>query len=175
MGVFDKDLIQKDLSVKDILREKIISIASNITHHINEATTCGASEFSRITEPGSYGSHDTDIVWKDRYEAFNDYLTIAVGKLQEELNRHPIINDKKTVLIDGMSVFGDIWGGSRWNKDSCVLYKVNIEYTLCSGVIPFVRSERFMTTISFDVSLDSPHPLQEPWNLHSSYPYPVVW
>lgn len=168
MSVFDKDLIQKDLSVEDILREKIVSIASNITHHINEASACGVSEFSRITEPGSYGLYDTDIVWKDRYAAFSDYLTVAIGKLQEELNSHPIINDKKHVLIDRMNVFDDIYEGGRWDKGSSVLYKVNIEYTLLSGVIPFIRNERFMTTISFDVSLDPP--TQELWNLH-----PVIW
>jgi len=175
MGIFDKDLIQKDLSVEDILREKIISIASNITHHINEASAHGIFEFSRMTELGSYGSHDTNIVWSDRYAAFSDYLTFAIGKLQEELNRYPIINNKKSVLIDRMNVFGDIYEGGRWNKDSCVLYKVNIEYTLRSGVIPFARSERFMTTISFDVSLDRPVPSQESWNSHSVCPYPVIW
>lgn len=170
MSVFDKDLIQKDLSVEDILREKIVSIANNITHRINEASAHGVFEFSRITEPGSYGRYDTDIVWKDRYAAFSDYLTVAVGKLQEELNSYPIINNKKSVLIDRMNVFGDIYGYDRWNKDSCVLYKVIIEYTLRSGVIPFVRSERFMTTISFDVSLDLPRSPQEPWNLS-----PAIW
>lgn len=168
MSVFDKDLIQKDLSVEDVLREKIVSIASNITHHINEASACGVREFSRITEPGSYGRYDTDIVWKDRYAAFSDYLTVAVGKLQEELNSHPIINDKKHVLIDRMNVFGNIYEAGCWNKDSSVLYKLNIEYTLRSGAIPFVRVERFMTTISFDVSLDPP--TQELWNLH-----PAIW
>ena len=170
MSVFDKDLIQKDLSVEDILREKIVSIASNITYRINEASAHGVYEFSRITEPGSYGPRDTDIVWKDRYAAFSDYLTVAVGKLQEELNSHPIINNKKSVLIDRMNVFGDIYEGSRWNKDSCVLYKVNIEYTLRSGVIPFVHSERFRTTVSFDVSLDLPRSPQDPWNLS-----PAIW
>ena len=173
MSVFDKDLIQKDLSVKDILREKIVSIASNIACHINEASAQGVLEFSRITEPGSYGPRDTDIVWRDRYIAFSDYMTFAIGKLQEELNRHPIINNKKSVLIDRMNVFGDIYSFDRWNKDSCVLYRVNIEYTLRSGD-PFVRSEKFMTTISFDVALDLPHSPQEPWNLHSVYPYPVI-
>ena len=158
MGVFDKDLIQKDLSVEDILREKIVQVASNVINSINEVSTHGVFEFPRITEPGSYGPQDTNIVWKDRYDAFYDYLKFNVGKLQEELNCHPIINNKKSVLIDRMDVFEDIWGSSRCDKDLCMLYKVNIVYTLRSGVIPFVRSERFRTTISFDVSID-PYPV----------------
>lgn len=175
MSVFDKDLIQKDLSVKDILREKIVSIASNITHRINEVSAHGVSEFSRITKPGTYGPYDKDTVWRDRYEAFSDYLAVAVRKLQEELNSHPIINNKKSVLIDRMMAFGDIYGYDRWSKDSGVLYKVEIEYTLRSGLIPFSHSERFMTTISFNVTLDRPVPTQEPWKLHPVYPHPVIW
>lgn len=154
MSVFGKDLIQKDLSVKDMLTEKIIPIASNIANNINEASHCGIQEFSRMTEIGSYGSSDTNIVWYNRYSAFLDYITVNIRMLQEQLNNHPIIHDGKSVLINNMSVFYDMFKYD--NSANTVPYKVVVDYTLRSGILPFIRNELYKTEINFDISLDPP-------------------
>jgi len=169
MGVFDKDLIQKDLSVKDILTEKIIHIASNIVNNINEASHCGIQEFSRMSEIGSYGGSDTDIVWPNRYSAFLDYITVNIGILQEQLNNHPILHDGKSILINSMRVFYDVLKYD--NGTNTVPYKVVVDYTLRSGIIPFIRNERYRTEIDFDISLDPPRCEYQLPGMH----FPHIW
>ena len=154
MGVFDKDLIQKDLSIEDILRSEIIRIASNVVDNINEASAHGVCEFSRMTEPGTYGIIDQQNVWPTRYAAFLDYMSVKMDMLKDRLNNHPMIYNKKSVLINNIKVLYNIF---KYDADeNKVPYIAIIDYSLRSGVMPFVRGEQYRIEICFDIFLDPP-------------------
>lgn len=155
MGVFDKDLIQKDLSIEDILRSEIIRIASNVVDNINETSAHGVCEFSRMTDPGTYGIMDQKtVVWPTRYAAFLDYMSVKMDVLKDQLNKTTIIHNKKSVLINNIKVLYNIF---KYNdNENKVPYIAIVDYSLRSGVMPFVRTEQYRIEICFDIFLDPP-------------------
>ena len=82
------------------------------------------------------------------------------------MNKKPIFHNKKSVLIDNMTVFYDVF---KYDPANRVPYRVIVDYSLRSGITPFVRNEQYRTEICFDISLDPPtcHPGE---SLYFSFP-----
>ena len=156
MGVFDKDLIQKDLSIEDRLRVKILERAEGIKWSLDRASSEGVMEFSRLTEVGSYGINDRTYVWCDRYDAFMDYLTVNLLAMQEEINQPPYMyHDGKIVCIDRITPFSKIEPTLR-GIGGPIHVRVPIQYRLRSLARPFLHNEGFAFEVDFDITLARP-------------------
>ena len=155
MGIFDKDLIQKDLSIEDRLRTKILERAEGIKWSIDRASSEGVMKFDRLTEVGSYGVNDRSYVWQDRYEAFMDYLTVNLLTMQKEMNQPPYMyHDGKIVLIDRINPFSNTFG-LPWGCDSIHIH-IPVQYQLRSSINPFAHNEIHEFEVDFDITLARP-------------------
>ena len=155
MGLFDKNLVQKDLSLKDRLQIKILERAEGIKQSIDDASREGVTEFNRMTAIGSYGPEDRSYLWHNRYEAFMDYLNVNLLTMQTEINElygdSPMIHNGKRVLIDRIDSFSDIY--RLLSPDDNINVNVIIRYKLVSGLI---HPEEGVMEIKFKISLIKP-------------------
>ena len=153
MSVFNKDIIEKDLSLENIFRDKIITRIKHIVYNINECSRRGILDFPRVTKPGTYGKYDNSREWHDRYSALYDYVTLSFKEFQSELTQSPLIHDKANVYVDNIKCYNGYSGG-KLDKD---------KITVIIGCHKVVKKDTFLCNpeyyvyqFNFDIPLDPP-------------------
>ena len=154
MSVFDTDLIQKDLPLKDILHNKILERVEKVSQYINEKSRKGETIFPVATDHKPYGVCDK-MTWDNRYTAFIDYISVSLEYFKEEINKKPLIHDGKNVYILSTRVFSD------WSKFASI-QENNIKFNVVMDVNTISRhgikkeTETYRYIHGYNISLEPP-------------------